>query len=270
MLPSTSLSLEEVHLVRCLTHISHRYFSPGRSLVISSPATYRDVQLELIAEIHGTAIWPVVINVDGNISIPEISDFIDRDGSYIILIPDWNIDMINAEISGPILDRKNEFTKLWNSDARFVVAGIIEFSMSQQTDIFDYFSKFRIYDCIVLSQVHDIIHKSYSGPTKGNDVGTGMKLVVYTWFPYQSSDRCAEVSDITLLDSWVISAQGHFTKNTDLFPGKIINSLNKCPMKAVVFDRQWIFKTKYENLTCSNASVLTYIGGLEMELLSIV
>jgi len=137
MLPSTSLALEEVHLVRCLTKFRQRYFAPGRSLVISSPATYRDVQQELIAEIHRTSIWPVVVTVDGNISVPERSDFIDRDGSYIILIPDENIDSIYTEIAGLILDRKGEFTQLWNSEARFVVAGANEFSMSQQMDIFD-------------------------------------------------------------------------------------------------------------------------------------
>ena len=49
MMPLQSLSLQEVHLVRCLTHIRHRYFEPGRYLVILSPATYRDVQQQLIA-----------------------------------------------------------------------------------------------------------------------------------------------------------------------------------------------------------------------------
>jgi len=51
--------------------------------VISSPAAYRDAQQELIAEIHRTAMWSVVVTVDSNISMPEESDFIDRDGSYI-------------------------------------------------------------------------------------------------------------------------------------------------------------------------------------------
>ena len=68
--------------------------------MISSPSTYRDVQQELIAEIHRTSIWPVVVTVDGNISMPEKSDFIDRDGSYIILIPDGNLKSFKAEILG--------------------------------------------------------------------------------------------------------------------------------------------------------------------------
>ena len=81
-----------------------------------------------------------------------------------------------------------------------------------------------------------MIDTYYSSLLNINNIDTGMKRVVYTWFPYQSSDRCTEVNDITLSDSWVISAQGHFTKNTDLFPGKFSNSLNTSPMKAVVRD----------------------------------
>ena len=87
------------------------------------------------------------------------------------------------------------------------MAGANEFSASQQMEIFDYFSKLRMYNYIIVSQNHDVLDKEYSRPTKVYEVSTGMKLGVYTWFPYQSSDQCSEVNDITLLDSWVISAQ---------------------------------------------------------------
>jgi hypothetical protein len=93
--------------------------------VISSPSTYRDVQRELFAEIHRTAIWPVVVTFDGNIRLPDKTDFIDRDGSYIILIPDRNFKSFEAEINGPAKGRENKFTKVWNSETRFVVAGAI-------------------------------------------------------------------------------------------------------------------------------------------------
>jgi hypothetical protein len=78
-----ALTVQAIHIVRCLTYISHRYFAPGRSLVISSPSNYLDVQQELIAEIHRTAIWPVVVSVDDNISKPNRKDLTDKDGSYI-------------------------------------------------------------------------------------------------------------------------------------------------------------------------------------------
>jgi len=237
--------------------------------VISSPSNYRDVQQELIAEIQRTAIWPVIVTVDGKITIAEGSDFIDRDGSYIILIPDGNIKSLQAEINAHALEG-TKITRLWKSETRFVVAGANEFSMSQQTDIFDYLSKVRIYNCIILSPEHYIIDKEYGRQINFNDVDTGMKLGVYTWFPYQSSDSCAEVNDITLLDSWVISAQGHFTNNTDLFPRKISNSFNGCPMKAVVRDSEWLLTTYYENYTNSNGSVVRFVQGLETDLLMIV
>jgi hypothetical protein len=78
------------------------------------------------------------------------------------------------------------------------------------------------------------------------------------------------VNDITLLDSWDISAQGHFTQNTDLFPGKISNSLNRCPMKAVVSNNDWWFTTKYVHYNEYNGNVEIFLEGLEGNLLNIV
>ena len=88
-----------------------------------SPSNYPNVQQELIAEIHRTSIWPVVVTVDGNIRISEESEFIGRDGSYIILLPDGNMKSVKAEFNGLAEVRNNKFTSLWNSEILFVVAG---------------------------------------------------------------------------------------------------------------------------------------------------
>jgi archaellum component FlaG (FlaF/FlaG flagellin family) len=97
------------------------------------------VQQELIVEIHRTAIWPVVVTVDGNISKTTETEFIDRDGSYIILTPDWNIKSFVVEINVLAVGR-NRFTRFCNYNSRFVVAGAKEFSMSQQNNILNCFS----------------------------------------------------------------------------------------------------------------------------------
>jgi hypothetical protein len=60
------------------------------------------------------------------------------------------------------------------------------------------------------------------------------------------------VKDITLLDSWVISAQGHFMKDTDMFPGKIGKNFKGCAMKAVVRDGHWGFTNHYVQYKDSN------------------
>jgi hypothetical protein len=105
--------------------------------------------MELIAEIQRTSIWLVVVTVDGNISKTEKTDFIDRDGSYIILIPDGNIKSFVPQFDGLVKGREDKFTSLWNSEARFAD----EFLMSQQKGIFNYFSYFRIYNCFIVSQI---------------------------------------------------------------------------------------------------------------------
>jgi hypothetical protein len=97
------------------------------------------VQQELTAEIPRSCIWPVVVTVDGNISKHNKTDFIDRDGSYIILIPDGNLKNFQAEINRLAKGKENEFTKVWNPEGRFVVVGAKKFSMSHQKDLFDYF-----------------------------------------------------------------------------------------------------------------------------------
>ena len=60
---------------------------------------------------------------------------------------------------------KIEFANLWNSETLFDVGGENEYSTGQQTAIFDYFPKLRICNCIILSVVHDIMHKEFSRST---------------------------------------------------------------------------------------------------------
>jgi len=115
-----------------------------------------------------------------------------------------------------------------------------------------------------------VIHKLYKIPLKVNDVQKGITLVEYTWFPYQNSSRCTEVSDVTLLDSWDISAEGHFTTNTDLFPRKISNSLNGCPMKVFIRNGNWYFTTVYQRYNDSNGNIRTDIKGIEISILKVV
>jgi hypothetical protein len=171
------------------------------------------------------------------------------------------------EINGQVKDGEYNFTRLWNSESRFVVAGAKKYSMLQQTAIFDYFSNLRIYNCIIVCQAHEVMDIERSKPNKVNDIDTDMKLGVYTWFPYQGSDRCTEVKDIKLLDSWVHSAQGYFKQNNDFFPIKIRNSFNRCPMKVVARNGYGFVTTYYLNDHVSSESD---IKGLEIDLLRII
>ena len=150
------------------------------------------------------------------------------------------------------------------------MAGANEFWIAQKVEILHFLSYYRINNCIVVSQEHYVPNKELNRPINVKDVDTDMKLGVYTWFPYQSSDNCNEMNDVTLLDSWVISAQGHFTKNTDLFPVKIGKSFNRCPMQGYVIEDNWDLTTNYVHNNDSNRNVGMYIKSLEYELLRVV
>jgi hypothetical protein len=50
------------------------------------------------------------------------------------------------------------------------VAGANKFSMSQQSDIFDYFSKFTIYNCVIISKEHKQIDKGYNRLLNVNNI----------------------------------------------------------------------------------------------------
>ena len=72
------------------------------------------------------------------------------------------------------------------------------------------------------------------------------------------------------MDSRVSSAQGHFTKNTDLFPRKVSNSLNRRPMKAVVRDGQLELTKMNNHYKYPSGNVVRNNKGLEYDLLLVV
>jgi translation initiation factor IF-1 len=195
--------------------------------------------------------------------------FIDRDGSYIILTQNENIWNLLNEFHSLKKNRETKYRISWNFEARFVVAGANEFSMEQMQLISIFFRSVRMYNFVIVSQEHYEINNELSSTINFNDVDTGMKLGAYTWFPYQSSDSCTSVHDITLLDIWVISEKGHFTKNTDLFPVKIRKSFNGCFMSSYVIEDHWELTTNYVHDN-SNSNGVSYIKSLEYQLLQIV
>jgi hypothetical protein len=94
-----------------------------------------------------------------------------------MLIPDGNTIKFPVEINRLAFGQFG-YTWLWNSEARFVVVGAKEFSMSQQTEIFNILSKFRINNCIIVSREHYLIENGYSKPINVKQVDRYMKLGV--------------------------------------------------------------------------------------------
>jgi hypothetical protein len=66
---------------------------------------------------------------------------------------DRNLKSLNFEMPGLAEAGELNFTRFWNSEARFVVAVANEFSISKQTLVLYYFAHYRMYFYHILSQV---------------------------------------------------------------------------------------------------------------------
>jgi hypothetical protein len=142
----------------------------------------------------------------------------------VILIPDGNLKNFQAEIN-----RLAKGKEMNSQVSRILKVGLLWLeqrnSQCRNKRIYLIISKkLRIYNSIIVSQKQYVINKVYSKLINVNDVDTGMKLGVYIWFPYQRSELFKEVKDITILDSWVIFAQGHLNKNTDFLHEKSVKA----------------------------------------------
>ena len=87
------------------------------------------------------------------------------------------MESIKAEFIGLADGQEHSFTIFWNSESRFVVAGANDFTKLQQTDILEYFSKYRICNCVIVSRLLYVTDTDYSSLSKVNDVETDMKLM---------------------------------------------------------------------------------------------
>jgi hypothetical protein len=79
------------------------------------------------------------------------TDFIGRYGNYILLIPDGNFKSLVVELLWLAIGG-NAFTRLWNSEARFVVVGANELLTAQKSNTFRVLSQYRMYNSIVSRQ----------------------------------------------------------------------------------------------------------------------
>jgi hypothetical protein len=58
-------------------------------------------------------------------------------------------------------------------------------------------------------------------------------LDLYTFFPY-TTQKCGEVTDVIILEKWLLQKNGRFDSNADLFPLKTPNDFMGCPVRVSV------------------------------------
>ncbi|KDR14782.1 hypothetical protein L798_11575 [Zootermopsis nevadensis] len=178
--------------------------------------------------------------------------------NYVIITP---IDTDNPERTPIIL--RNQIIHLsrsnaWNPRGRFVVALSNSFKNSslKVQRIFEELWDHKIINVVVLVP-------SFEERSEMESV-----LKAYTWYPYENSDRCIEVDEVALLDTWV---RGHFIKDADLFPPKTGLDLHGCPLR--ILTQPTIFTVLDPCFTYVNRPgvyKISYRDGWEIRLLNII
>jgi hypothetical protein len=227
------LTAEQRHTALCVQTIAHRYFSHGRSTVVSMPPDLRynsrrpliqfpysdDVQLVdlVLQHFHEDTCCPVQILPPKT----QLDTTAEINHNYIIFIwreqEDEDItDILRTQL---IHLQQNELLQ-WNPRGRFVVVITDQDSSSLMSDAL------KIYE--IMWMEYKAVNTVVLMPDSS---GNYTVLDLYTGFPYQNGN-CEQVKEITLVDQWIIENNGRFSENKNLYPSKIPKNFQKCVIKV--------------------------------------
>jgi hypothetical protein len=162
-------------------------------------------------------------------------DYWKMDNYIIITWSGGELDNVTDNLNDQMM-RLKESTS-WNNRAKFllVVAGCLTEDSGQKVFriVKEMWKSYRILNILLLVP-HVSRTSSATDTIKGNIETSTYGL--YTWFPYQSEVKCADVEDVVLIDRWVLENKGRFLKQVPLFPTKIHRNFHGCPLKISAFD----------------------------------
>jgi hypothetical protein len=176
-----------------------------------------------LQDLSNTSSW----NPEARFLVAVLQDHAPYDTGVIVrsLLQElWHFKVINSVILVQICERDNH-----NPGERSSKLSSTKILRSEDQECIDHKSKG--YSCLV-SEKYD---KPIALNAKGNKTETysALKKAVfglYTWNPYHSPDRCTEVLDIAEVDLWSSERHDGFLYNYPLFPPKISNDLQGCPI----------------------------------------
>ena len=281
-LTHSTLTTDQLHTALCVLTVAHRYFAPGRPLVLSLPRTTPDVARSalnyplpqrddlqtvnvILGTLHEGTIWP--IELFGS-SGDDSADSSVLQHSYILFVWNEEASSLNETIENQLENLK--YSTSWNSRGRFLVVATDSSNETAHLLAAHICSVLwevaRIVNVVVLIRDKCAYRPLHAVSTKKTT--TADRLNLYTWFPFKLGG-CGEVQDVILLDEWVFENNGKFLENANLYPAKVPKNFMGCPIKlgTVGIDPFVIMTENYPQKDGSTAYKLT---GLSVEILKLV
>jgi len=254
------LTGDQRHMVLCLGSITTKHFTQGQATLVSFPeegrgtsqrtlnlfGTGNHVSLlyHILQAMHQDMMWKITTtSLRSTSQVITHDDFWKMD-NYVIFTwsqeQDSAIDNLGYQVDE--LKRRSS----WNNRAKFLVVvaenlreevGQVVFKIMKEL-----WEVYRVLNVVVL--IPQTRHMPLvTAITDQNTMTSTFDL--YTWFPYQSEVRCANIDDVVLIDRWIVEDEGHFLRNVYLFPTKIHKNFHGCPLKVSAFEVIPLFVKKY-------------------------
>jgi hypothetical protein len=276
-----ALTTEQQNIVLCVEIIAHRYFTPGRTLIVSLPGTTRNVTRRpfpqtlahtddlqmlnvMLVTLHESARWPIeVYGPSGD----ETTDTSVLHHSYILLV--WLEEglSLNETLENQVENLK--YSMSWNPRGRFLV--VVTGGSSYPPHLLAghmcslLWKMANIVNVVVLIP-HPTPHPSMNITSSTHKTGYG-RLNLYTWYPFKL-ETCGEFQEVSLQDKWIFENKGRLSENVHLYPDKVPKTFMGCPIKVATIgiDPYVILTETYTQ----NDSVTYKVTGLSVEILALV
>jgi hypothetical protein len=227
------------HIASCVRTAALRHFSAGRPVSVSMPSNElpatnatpsEDIQHMVhlvLRELNDMMRWPILFYTSDTM-VEETQEVVLPHSYIIFLWPQQDKD-VNDTIKTQMENQKDSLS--WNPLAKFlvVVTGLgSEPHISVARRIFvAVWEMTRISNIVLMipnsSEISTLDHKPHA------DTEETKTIDLYSFFPYKSGN-CGKLTDITIIDKWLLENIGNFERNTNLFPPKIPKDFMGCPI----------------------------------------
>jgi hypothetical protein len=289
---STDVQLRKIQtFLNCFTKICTQYFSEeflislpshhGQNLRVSGQDQKRSLLQEtrnlgsiLLQELATSGQWSVFLyrGPDEGSFETQVEEMYHRPSSYIIYLQN--------NVTSDLNDRLRCFKKFYfrNLRSRFVVILDEKFKDpdAKMSEVLAKFWQFQIVNVIIVLlklRARDVLQIGVIPKVLEQLVQmrqTESVVGVYTWFPYRDHNNCYNTRDVHLVDVWVMEGSGHFALNNYLFPNKIKNSLNNCPIVVSTTQRHPFVDDPDFHINPDGSTETVYSRGWDIGLLNIL
>jgi len=208
-----ALTTQQLHTVLCVESIAHRYFTPGRTLIVSLPASRQEVSrttfkqtlshtddmqlLDAILEkLNERTRWPIeLFRTSGD----ETADTTVLHHSYILFV--WQEEGMSLIETLESQVENFRYSMSWNPRGMFLV--VVTTSSNVPPNLLAAQVCFTLWQIANIANVvvlvpHKFTHLPPHSPSSIYKNGSG-RLNLYAWFPYKLG-RCVEFQEVILID----------------------------------------------------------------------